>query len=381
MDAFDEGNFGLGSLLLTLKFILADAAVEAFKEALKALPQDQQVTTLLTKYAEVIEENKNLQTSCRTFEKTAQQALKDKEKIELEHSKTVLTRSRLESLCRELQRQNKVIKDENIVRLKEEEDRRKEVSSQFNSTLSEISHLMEENTQNNSKLREENKKMASRLQDLVKQHEQREDHVEKILKQREIETQLAEAKLAKLQIEVKEQKEKMLIDRKGLLEELSILQDKLREKALTEISLRTQLNSYTEKFEEFQGTLDKSNQVFNGFKKEIEQMSKTIRTLEKETKTWKEKFENANVALCQMFNERTKMEANLESQKKQNLQLQSLCRALQKQTRELRSQLKAQGIEEKSAASLEEVSNVSTVEEENNTPVQLGENKRRPKRR
>lgn len=74
------------------------------------------------------------------------------------------------------------------------------------------------------------------------------------------------------------------------------------------------------------------------------QMSKTIRTLEKETKTWKEKFENANVALCQMFNERTKMEANLESQKKQNLQLQSLCRALQKQTRELRSQLKAQGI-------------------------------------
>lgn len=73
-------------------------------------------------------------------------------------------------------------------------------------------------------------------------------------------------------------------------------------------------------------------------------MSKTIKTLEKETKTWKEKFENANVALCQMFNERTKMEANMESQKKQNLQLQSLCRALQKQTRELRSQLKTQGI-------------------------------------
>jgi hypothetical protein len=35
---------------------------------------------------------------------------REKEQLQAEHSKAVLTRSRLESLCRELQRQNKVIK-------------------------------------------------------------------------------------------------------------------------------------------------------------------------------------------------------------------------------------------------------------------------------
>lgn len=35
---------------------------------------------------------------------------REKEQLQAEHSKAVLTRSRLESLCRELQRQNKAIK-------------------------------------------------------------------------------------------------------------------------------------------------------------------------------------------------------------------------------------------------------------------------------
>jgi len=35
---------------------------------------------------------------------------REKEQLQAEHSKAILTRSRLESLCRELQRQNKAIK-------------------------------------------------------------------------------------------------------------------------------------------------------------------------------------------------------------------------------------------------------------------------------
>ena len=43
--------------------------------------------------------------------------------------------------------------------------------------------------------------------------------------------------------------------------------------SMCEIQLRTQLNSYTEKYEEFQGTLDKSNQIFASFKKEMDEVS------------------------------------------------------------------------------------------------------------
>lgn len=64
--------------------------------------------------------------------------------------------------------------DENMTRLREEEQRRKEVSAKFNTTLSEISNLMKENSDKNSQLQDENQDMAGRLQELIKQYEARE---------------------------------------------------------------------------------------------------------------------------------------------------------------------------------------------------------------
>lgn len=61
-----------------------------------------------------------------------------------------------------------------MTRLREEEQRRKEVSAKFNTTLSEISNLMKENSDKNSQLRDENQDMAGRLQELIKQYEDRE---------------------------------------------------------------------------------------------------------------------------------------------------------------------------------------------------------------
>ena len=46
--------------------------------------------------------------------------------------------------------------------------------------------------------------------------------------------------------------------------------------------LRGQLSVYSEKFNSFQGTLNKSNEVFDTFKKEMARMTKTIKSLEKE---------------------------------------------------------------------------------------------------
>ena len=46
--------------------------------------------------------------------------------------------------------------------------------------------------------------------------------------------------------------------------------------------LRGQLSVYSEKFNSFQETLNKSNEVFDTFKKEMARMTKTIKSLEKE---------------------------------------------------------------------------------------------------
>ncbi|XP_042208836.1 gamma-taxilin-like isoform X3 [Homarus americanus] len=318
-----------------------DSGVEALTAALKALPPEQQMSTLLSKYAELADNNKRLQGSVKSIERQVQVLHKEKDQMESEHTKVILTKSRLESLCRELQRQNKVIKDENLTRLREEEERRKEVSAKFNTTLSEISNLMKENADKNTQLRDENQDMAGRLQELIKQYEERESHVDKMLKQKELQCQLLEAKMAKQQIEVTEDKEKMLIEKKNLLEEVASYQHKTQQMSMNEISLRTQLNSYMEKYEDFQNTLDKSNKIFNTFKKEMDEMTKKIKRLEKETKSWKERWEGANKALLNMVGERADLEKRLDTQMKQNVQLQNLCRALQQQLTELRNKDKA----------------------------------------
>lgn len=318
-----------------------DSGVEAITAALKALPLEQQVSTLLAKYAELAEDKRHLQGSVKSVERQLQVLQKEKDQMESEHTKVILTKSRLESLCRELQRQNKVIKDENLTRLREEEERRKEVSAKFNTTLSEISNLMKENADKNTQLRDENQDMAGRLQDLIKQYEEREAHVDKMLKQKDLQCQLLEARMAKQQIEVTEDKEKMLIEKKCLLEEVASYQHKIQQMSMSEISLRTQLNSYMEKYEDFQNTLDKSNKIFNTFKKEMDEMTKKIKKLEKETKTWKERWEGANKALLNMVGERAELEKQLDTQTKQNVQLQNLCRALQQQLTELRNKEKA----------------------------------------
>lgn len=59
--------------------------------------------------------------------------------------------------------------------------------------------------------------MAGKLQLLCDQYAAREEHLEKLAKQYEIERQLNEAKLAKVRMEAAEAKEKMLHEKQKLL--------------------------------------------------------------------------------------------------------------------------------------------------------------------
>jgi len=114
-------------------------------------------------------------------------------------NKAVMTRSRLESLCRELQKQNKAIRviirntfniklyslvktmggfffvqEESLKRVKEAEDKRMEMTNKFQNTLSEIASVMQQNSEKNNKLRDDNMDMSSRLKNVCEQYELRE---------------------------------------------------------------------------------------------------------------------------------------------------------------------------------------------------------------
>lgn len=73
-----------------------------------------------------------------------------------------------------------VLQEENLARIREEEEKRRDVSSRLNTTLADITGLMQQNTEKNAELRQENQNMALKLQELVQQCESRQEVVSTI---------------------------------------------------------------------------------------------------------------------------------------------------------------------------------------------------------
>ncbi|XP_013792864.1 gamma-taxilin-like isoform X2 [Limulus polyphemus] len=303
---------------------------------------EEKLMALCKKQIEVLEDQRTLEVKLKQTERHVLQVTKEKEQLQAEHNRTVLAKSRLESLCRELQRQNKAVKEDSLSRIREEEEKRKEVAGKFQATLNDITNLMQDNQQRYSKQREENGELAQKLKSLVDHYEMWEKHMEKVVRQKELESQLAKAKLAKASIELKQERESYLNEKQQLLESVSELQKRCAELSSNELKLRSELVLYTNKYEEFQTMLAKSNKVFTSFKTDMDKMSKKVKNLEKETSQWKLKWENSNRALIDMASEKQKQDQQLIVAHQRILTLEKLCRALQTERNQLQSQLKNQ---------------------------------------
>ncbi|VDL63883.1 unnamed protein product [Hymenolepis diminuta] len=109
-------------------------------------------------------------------------------------------KDKLESLCRELQKQNHLIRDQSIAMAESEDQKRKEVADRFQSGINEIQTQLNDYLEKNNALRGENQMLAEKLHKFIEDHEKREEYVQKLLKSRELETKLAEAKATQARI-------------------------------------------------------------------------------------------------------------------------------------------------------------------------------------
>eukprot|EP00753_Platysulcus_tardus_P009216 PLAT1859.1.p2 GENE.PLAT1859.1~~PLAT1859.1.p2 ORF type:complete len:180 (-),score=111.07 PLAT1859.1:166-705(-) len=148
----------------------------------------------------------------------------------------------------------------------------------------------------------------------VEQYELREKHFERTLETKSLEAQLLTAK-ADQEVAQYEQKLELLTAEKAAL-------------LATETELRAQLAMYTEKFEGFQETLSRSNEVFAAFKKEMEKMTATIKRLEAENQAQRVKADKSDVALIDMLEAKNAALKELETERGRRTKLEQLCRAL-----------------------------------------------------
>ncbi|KAB1253605.1 Gamma-taxilin [Camelus dromedarius] len=289
----------------------------------------------LTIVIEVLEESRNVQKQMKILQKKQAQIVKEKVHLQSEHSKAILARSKLESLCRELQRHNKTLKEENMQQAREEEERRKEATAHFQITLNEIQAQLEQHDIHNAKLRQENIELGEKLKKLIEQYALREEHIDKVFKHKELQQQLVDAKLQQTTQLIKEADEKHQREREFLLKEATESRHKYEQMKQQEVQLKQQLSLYMDKFEEFQTTMAKSNELFTTFRQEMEKMTKKIKKLEKETIIWRTKWENNNKALLQMAEEKTVRDKEYKAFQIKLDRLEKLCRALQTERNEL----------------------------------------------
>uniref|UniRef100_A0A8C6WN24 Taxilin beta b n=1 Tax=Neogobius melanostomus TaxID=47308 RepID=A0A8C6WN24_9GOBI len=263
-------------------------AMQLMQSLNKLETPEKKLEAVIKKHAELLEEHRSDQKQLKLLQKKLLQVMKEKETLQGEHSRAVLARSKLEGLCRELQRHNKTLKEETLQRCREDDLKRKEITSHFQGTLGEIQAQIEEHSSRNTRLCQENSSLAEKLKGIITQYDAREANLEKVFKHRDLKEKLLETKLSQANLLLQEAQDKHKLERELLLKQTE-----------QEVDMRTQLDMYSRKFNEFQGTVSKSNSVYTGFKQDMDKMSKKMRKLEKECQSWKTRFDNCNKNLVE----------------------------------------------------------------------------------
>ncbi|XP_044509256.1 beta-taxilin isoform X2 [Mangifera indica] len=235
-----------------------------------------------------------------------------------ERDAAIAIRDKLESLCRELQRQNKMLMDECKRVSTEGQNLRLDLSAKFQDAIKDVSIKLEEQKDECLTQLKENEMLRNNLKQLADQYALTEQQFGQKLKQKTLELQLAELK-------IKQHEEKLVQEQS----QMKLYAEQVSQLLSTEKNLRLQLTADGEKFQQFQDALLKSNEVFETFKQEIEKMAKSIKELKKENVFLKSKCEKSDVTLIELVEERERLKKQLEKSKNQKEKLESLCRSLQ----------------------------------------------------
>ncbi|XP_023639779.1 alpha-taxilin isoform X1 [Capsella rubella] len=235
-----------------------------------------------------------------------------------ERDSAITVRDKLESLCRELQRQNKMLMEECKRVSTEGQSLRSDLSTKFQDAIKDVSIKLDEQKDESLAQLKENEMLRTKLKHLADQYTLSEQQHEQRLKQKTLELQISALK-------IKQHEEKLIHEQS----QMKVYADQVSQLLSTEKNLRLQLTADGDKFQQFQDALVKSNEVFETFKQEIDKMSKAIKELRKENAFLKNKTERSDITLIELVEERERMKKLLEKTKKQKDKLESLCRSLQ----------------------------------------------------
>ncbi|KIW03339.1 uncharacterized protein PV09_05549 [Verruconis gallopava] len=271
-------------------------------------------------YADMKRQERELQKQ----KKRADALQKEKDNAKSELSKATSMRDKLEKLSRETNNENRKLRAD-VQRLQDVEAKmREELHERLESMVLDVEDVINssERAEQQSETFETDELFKRKFRSFIDQYEMRELQFTSLMRQKDLEIQ---AQLLMLEQQRKAQEMESSKSHQ-LTRQVSTFSQ-------TETELRSQLNIYVEKFKQVEDTLNNSNDLFLTFRREMEEMSKKTKRLEKENLTLSRKHEATNQNILKMAEERTRTLKELELLRKKNENLEKLCRGMQAQGR------------------------------------------------
>ncbi|KAL6716505.1 hypothetical protein ACLMJK_006072 [Lecanora helva] len=276
------------------------------------------------KYTDLVAEMNKVMRDNTKNKKRSDALQKEKDASRSELTKTNAMRDKLEKLCRELSKENKSLKAEQKTIEDSERRSREEFSERADALFRDLESQIDsaENPERGKLDIELDELFRQKFKSFIEQYEGREAHYLALSRSKESEVQLTQARAD----ESRKRAEMETARARTLSAQVSTFSQ-------TETELRNQLNIYVEKFKQVEDTLNNSNDLFLTFRKEMEEMSKKTKRLEKENLNLSRKHDLTNRNILEMAEERTKLNKEMETLRKKNNTLESVIRQMQEQGR------------------------------------------------
>ncbi|CAG5175131.1 uncharacterized protein ALTATR162_LOCUS7982 [Alternaria atra] len=286
------------------------------------------------RYTELLSDMKRTEREHQKAKKRGDQLQKEKDAQRSELNKVTTMKDKLDKLSRDFAKENKKLKDELHKLETSESTARQELHERLEHLVNDVDDCIAAangpEPQNQAE-QELDELFRQKFKSFIDQYELRELQYHSMLRLKELEIQYHAARLE----QQRKQQEAESSKSHQLTRQVSTFSQ-------TETELRTQLNIYVEKFKQMQveETLNNSNDLFLTFRKEMEEMSKKTKRLEKENQNLQRHKDITNRNIGEMVEERQKMQEELvrrtkeaEDQRKKIARLETLCRGMQAQGR------------------------------------------------
>ncbi|OQO07329.1 hypothetical protein B0A48_07026 [Cryoendolithus antarcticus] len=283
-------------------------------------PHHSKIDIVQRKYTELLSDMKKLERDHGKAKKRGDQLQKEKDEVNKNLTKEKAMKDKLEKLSRELTRENKKLKED----LRDEKEsgshRNDELQRKLEDLVLDVESVVSDRRapERQTAELEQDKLFREKFTSFLHQYELRELHFQSLLRTKDLEIAYQMSRHDQL----KKAQESELSKSHQLTRQVSTFSQ-------TENELRGQLNVYVEKFKQVEDTLNNSNDLFLTFRKEMEEMSKKTKRLEKENLNLTRKQEATNKNIFQMAEERSQSQQSIDRLSRENEKLKKLCRAMQ----------------------------------------------------